>query len=208
MVDNRGGDLDRDCGCATTVLHLIKHDASIYAGSTATFCGLYMFLYHWLTYSSNPTWFTGYAVVFFLAGLYSLCSYARFAFATIMDVVQNVQYSTLATTAGGEAFALARERRACCARPERSTREDTFLLAHDGHEPTATRSFWFFLTALLLTYNSIHLATASKDGTFPLFLSAPAIVIYFGIVRCLYIYNCGRPPARATNDLFDNRYAI
>lgn len=188
MVDNRDGDLDCDCRCATTVLHLIKPDASIYAGSLTTFCGLYVFLYHWLTYST-PTWFTGYAVLFFLAGLYSLCSYARFAFATIMDIIQNVQYSTLATTAGGEAFALARERRACCIEP--STREDTFLLAHDSHEPTTTRSFWFLLTALLLTYNSIHLATVSKDRTFPLFLSAPAIVVYFGIVRCLYITTVG-----------------
>lgn len=183
--------MDCDRGCAATVLRVIKPDTAVFVGSISTFCGFYIFLYHGLTNHTLVDWFTGYVLCLYLAGLYSVCVYARIVFGTVMDIILSVQYSTLATTASGEG--LTHERRLYYSHHNNTTNSRTLSQStgKDAFFFTSrelnTHSYWFLLTALLLIYNSIHLFAVPWDTILPLFFSTPAFVVYFVMVRCLHI---------------------
>lgn len=137
----------------------------------------------------NSMWLAGYKLIFLAAAVKSVTSYVCLKLDTIVERTRQLQCSAVSTTSKGEALALHREERLSQVdSPEvrysnRAFRHGGQILFHPYDQYNPPPVFWCTLVALLLLYNTAHLAIVPMSYTSPLFCGAPAYVLYWAAMR-------------------------
>lgn len=137
----------------------------------------------------DSVWLSGYKLIFLVAAVKSVTSYVCLELDTIVERTRQLQCSAVSTTSKGEALALhIEERLSQCDSTEvryskRSFGHGDQILFHPHDQYNPPPVFWCSLTALLLLYNTAHLAIVPVSYTSPLYCGAPAFVLYWAAMR-------------------------
>lgn len=141
-------------------------------------------------------WLLGYRLMFAAAALRAALSYVHTELTASIDNVRRMQHLALSNTTKGEVVALYREKRLSLSELADDNRrrygkrafgqcEEIPFNPYDRYN--APPAFWCAFTTILLLYNTGHLAlTHISDGK-SLIFGAPALMLYWGLVRSVQI---------------------
>lgn len=143
----------------------------------------------WGLLEGDFVWLSGYKVILLVAAVKSFTSYAGLEVNTLLARTRHLQCSALATTCQSEVLALYREDKLSASNiaKERYSKtafglgEQIPFNPYDQHNPAPV--FWCSLVAVMVLYNTAHLALVPLSCTLPLLFGTPAYVLYWGAMR-------------------------